>query len=122
MRYTALILVLAFAGCAPITERVDQSLSLKPATSLPIVWHRASKNEVNSAYMQIHGKSKELGHLEGFFYVDKGICHIYAPDLDNADALDTLGHEVKHCFDGLWHGSKTELGETSQFYNVRTKW
>ena len=49
----------------------------------------------------------------GAAWWDGEVCHIYAPDIkvDVVDGkkvyprnkLDTLGHELKHCFDGPFH-------------------
>jgi hypothetical protein len=48
-----------------------------------------------------------------FFYRIRGcakwagnVCTIVAPDFkseDEREKMATLGHELKHCFDGSWH-------------------
>ena len=35
----------------------------------------------------------------GFKYFDGEVCHVFT----HADDLETLGHEVKHCFEGSFH-------------------
>lgn len=74
--------------------------------SIPIVWHRLE----GATTVFIKGQPVAV---KGFAKIREGVCHVYAPDspvqvvdgkrVYKYDQWATLGHEVKHCFDGSFH-------------------
>lgn len=93
----ALLILIVLTGCAAVDHE-----------AINIVWHRAEAKEASDAYVRVYGKPSGRAAL-GFYYWDGAQCHVYAPDTSSKSGvlngdMDTLGHEVKHCFDGLFHG------------------
>jgi hypothetical protein len=83
MRLLALLVALSLTACAGVGD-IEQR----------IVWHRAATGDL----LAICGEPDD----RGCSWRESGVCHVAAPDL-GGDTLTTLGHEVKHCFDGKWH-------------------
>ena len=93
-----LLIVVLLAGCAAPEREVNG-----------IVWHRAGAKETTVACFRVYGKVAGCEAVSGFYYWEGGRCHVYAPDTTSKSGvlngdMDVLGHEVKHCFDGLFHG------------------
>ena len=93
MRYLLLILL---TGCATVNEGVQ------------IMWHKTTNPAVDCA--NVHGKVSS--DTSGCYVWRQTVCHVYAPDppipIQNAAGYhrlqwSTLGHEIKHCFDGNFH-------------------
>lgn len=94
MKRALVVLTLALAGCAA-TPVADHAVSVR--------WVKVS--QPNSVCRALAPRT--------VFFVIKGCavwtadsCTIYARDargVHDRDALTTLGHELKHCFDGHWH-------------------
>lgn len=78
------LVVALLLGCASVGEQ-------------RIVWHKASDSD-------LHALCKD-DKVRGCAWRSGGACHVVAPDLSELSlfTLETLGHEVKHCFDGSWH-------------------
>lgn len=97
MRY---LLILLLAGCASTQD-----------AGIRIVWH---KLEGNTYRFETSGVGiKEGSEVRGFSRMVDGVCHVWASD-PQVEIVDgkrtfkhgqwaTLGHEVKHCFDGKFH-------------------
>ena len=81
-----------------------------------IVWHKTNSpwTECLAAYPNASRAIRaSLMNSQGCFVVREGVCHVYAPDPEfnpsragsgsEATIWWILGHEVKHCFDGLFH-------------------
>lgn len=75
--FLTLFLTLFLTGCATVGER-------------SIVWHKGDVLALCKT---------DNPRVQGCFWRGSGVCHVAAPDWD----FETLGHEVKHCFDGTWH-------------------
>lgn len=91
--------LLAFAtACATTTT---QSVSVR--------WERVALEDVHKVCAKQHGAGAiVLGHYRGCstWNRDAGVCTIWAPDFPEQkqrELMATLGHELKHCFDGPWH-------------------
>jgi hypothetical protein len=41
--------------------------------------------------------------IEGCSFPGNNVCTIYTPKVTS---MHTLGHEMRHCFQGAWHGNK----------------
>lgn len=82
---TRLLLILLFlTGCATPGEQ-------------RIVWHKASDLDLYTLC--------KSDTVRGCYWRSGGVCHVVAPDIGqwSPHTLETLGHEVKHCFDVSWH-------------------
>lgn len=82
MKVLAILLILS--GCATAGEQ-------------RIVWHKASDLDLYALC--------RATDVRGCYWRSGGACHVAAPDIGrwSPHTLETLGHEVKHCFDGAWH-------------------
>ena len=76
---------------------------------VPIVWIRT--DQAWHAVVQRHGGRINVNTLAFYTWHD-GICYVYAPDPPlgpgrayRAGQWASLGHEVKHCFDGNYHAA-----------------
>lgn len=100
-------LLLLAAGCA--TQSPDE---------VRVRWVRVPLEEIHRVCAQQQGRNPTvIGHNAACanFNRDAGYCVIYAADytekLGMSSASDrreralmaSLGHELKHCFDGPWH-------------------
>ena len=91
-----LILLMLLAGCA--------SNPIPPQGGIPvsIMWHKTTLPLLIREGNRYHT-------LNGRFQMINGVCHVWAPDPPVANRAytmgqwGTLGHEIKHCFDGLFH-------------------
>jgi len=101
MRY--LLLLLLLSGCAQAPTTIYDTETTKPVT---IVWHKTEN--AWAAYVKERGGRLDAT-TNGFYLIRDGTCHIYAPDPKVIDRKytnsqwATLGHEIKHCFDGRFH-------------------
>lgn len=92
--------VVLLSGCA--------STPRAPQKDFTVVWHRTSSTTVADAFCQ---PSKRSGRpsfkpLLGCQYWTVGnVCHVVSYELD----METLGHELRHCFDGQFHNQNGEL-------------
>ena len=84
----AIILATTLAGCQ----------TFPPKENIQIVWHRS-----DNAEFQCSTKAAAHKALVGCQYWVGMVCHVVAPDGTDDEALQILGHETKHCFDGGWH-------------------
>jgi hypothetical protein len=97
--------LLALPGCAnqPTTDYDTET-----TREVRIVWHKTEKAWA-VVVRQYGAKLHNVWHSNGTYVVMNGVCHVYAPDppLKNGEYVNgqwgTLGHEVKHCFDGQFH-------------------
>lgn len=74
------------------------SCATPPAPVQSVAWVRASSVEDATRLC------KRPYSVLGCQWRKDGICYVVAMDY-GGDTLTTLGHELKHCFDGSWHGS-----------------
>ena len=75
-------------------------------TLVSIIWHKSQ-----SQVIRLHDGKTIL--LNGRYQMINGVCHVWAPDPPisiingkrtyELNQWGTLGHEVKHCFDGRFH-------------------
>jgi hypothetical protein len=76
----------------------------KLRTSVKVEW--VTVDDVRKACSD---ESQKRGHpginfnIEGCSFPDNNLCIIYTP---KATSMHTLGHELRHCFQGKWHGNK----------------
>jgi hypothetical protein len=73
--------------------------------SVTIHWRKVTSpdqycRQVNRGMSQRHPADKEIFLGCAHWNTTKSECTIVTGLKDN---LDTIGHEVKHCFDGDWH-------------------
>lgn len=95
------ILLLILAGCAaqPVNDE----------RAVPVVWHRVNSEAEILVICKERGTVGYARSLNGCYRRENGVCHIYAPDPPMKDGQyvkgqwGTLGHEIKHCFDGRFH-------------------
>ena len=98
MKLAAICTALALSACATTTP---QSVSVR--------WVRVALEDVHNVCAKQHGAGAiVLGHYRGCstWNRDAGVCTIWAPDFPEQkqrELMATLGHELKHCFDGAWH-------------------
>ena len=96
--YAMLLLV----GCA------THAASDVGTQEIKIVWHKTDQAWKDAVKLRGIRLEKAL-EINGFYFLENGICHVYAPDPPmqgdkySVGQWGTLGHEVKHCFDGLFH-------------------
>jgi hypothetical protein len=89
------LLILLLAGCATTDDYVK------------VKWHRIP-DEPTTRFDKRIGHSKET-KVNGFARMVDGVCHVFAPDPPMVEGKyvfgqwGTLGHEIKHCFDGSFH-------------------
>jgi hypothetical protein len=98
-RYLLLLAGLLLTGCAvPAPVR----------TSGPVVeveWVRA-KSLDDVVQLCNHGlKTLQYVNISGCQWYAGARCYVVAMDY-GGETLTTLGHELKHCFDGAWHSQK----------------
>ena len=98
---------------------LPQMLAEKPdAKSVKVVWNKIPRDridalyietQVQSAFLATSGRRKVAAPLlavRGFFTYVADTCHVVVPD--QSDYTGTLGHEFKHCVDGLFHNEHGE--------------
>ena len=79
-----------------------------PTDGVRVIWHR-----MDSETMTMTSGDRRAFNVKGFAKKVDGVCHVWAPDspvtvvngkrvIDEA-RMATLGHEIKHCFDGSFH-------------------
>ena len=107
----SIILLLMLVSCVP---PYSPAWAQTEPIEIRIVWHRTFDAWKACVKLYPHMTGQML-LAEGCFHVTKdGVCHVYAPDKSTFEsrikkrdydyyAWAILGHEVKHCFDGLFH-------------------
>lgn len=105
MRY--LVVLLLTAGCAT-----------RPPDSVEVQWVRVPAEQIDKFCKDRAGRyATIIGHNRGCsqWNRDAGTCTIWSPDSNEKlgmsavgdrrqrEVMATLGHELKHCFDGPWH-------------------
>ncbi len=100
-------LLLAFAvmlsGCAGSNAMRDD------AGAIRVAWHRIPTDRVGLVCVSMQ-TARAAAWLErtritvhGCYRIVNQVCHIYAAEDSRA-----LGHELRHCFDGRWHGERLD--------------
>lgn len=79
-----LILTLFLTGCATRGDVVS------------VKWIRPASHD------ELKTLCDPLELVIGCQWYERGTCIVVSMDYAGPD-LETLGHEVKHCFDGKWH-------------------
>lgn len=98
----ALIIASLVSGCAIVAPAPNGA----PKT-VAVRWHKAkSQREVYDICSARYNllKSGAAFDVTGCFWHGDGACNVVS--IDSLEKLSTLGHEVKHCFDGEWHNFK----------------
>lgn len=107
MRYLsrplAAFFIVSFLGCATPRDSVGY---------IKVKWHRTDTAWRDAAKLRNVSIHQVVGAV-GAAWWDGEVCHIFSPDIKveivngekryPKDKLDTLGHELKHCFDGSFH-------------------
>lgn len=93
----AALAALVLSGCA--TPSPD---------AMSVRWVRVDQEEIHRVCAQEHGHAAiVIGKYRGCtrFSREARVCTIWAVDfaLTERERMATLGHELKHCFDGPWH-------------------
>jgi hypothetical protein len=94
LRYLALATLLLLNACATM------------GNSVSVVWHKVTPAEAREICTRFVGPAAFGNFWRGCAVVKSGTCTIYAPDfslITQREQMATLGHELKHCFDGAWH-------------------
>jgi transcriptional regulator with XRE-family HTH domain len=90
--------LLALAACATPSPN-----------TVTVKWVRVSQEEINKVCADKHGRDAiVIGYYRGCstWNRDAATCTIWAvdfPETKQRELMATLGHELKHCFDGPWH-------------------
>lgn len=87
------ILGIKLATAAPVKPGLADPSALRDAKF--VVWIRPATLE---SVREICENPRALGCQRW----KNGVCYVVAMDY-GGDTLTTLGHELKHCFDGDWH-------------------
>ena len=97
--------LLALAACA--TPTVAPGAGAAAPREMRIVWHRTDTAWADEV-REFGGKINT--DTTAFYRVINGVCHVWAPDPPlepgrryRANQWASLGHEIKHCFDGAFH-------------------
>lgn len=90
MTRSMLFLALVLAGCAAPDR--EGYVKLK--------WHKSDNPYQDARRLRLNVGPEDM-EMTGFHTFDGEVHHVFAPDNAN---LCTLGHEVKHAFDGSFHG------------------
>lgn len=97
IRFIVLSIMLCVTGCASVepASTVAEQVT-RPVT---IVWHKTDKAWLHFSHQ--YPWLRDAGKTAGFYKILDGVCHVWAPD--DPLRFNVFGHEVKHCFDGLFH-------------------
>lgn len=90
-----LVLVVAFiTGCAapPVSFTTSEG---------KIVWHKGTLRDIQYHCTGGNIKDPSFQWTLGCYIMIDNVCHVYSQDTEKG--MYTLGHEVKHCFDGHYH-------------------
>lgn len=87
---------MALCGCAAPTKFTTQSGTVQ--------WHKGSLDQVQLECANHNIKARHIFNILGCYRIADNVCHIYS--VDSPEQMSTLGHELKHCFDGHFHDSK----------------
>lgn len=94
----AIASVLLWAGCA--TRSPDH---------VTVKWVRVGQDEIHRVCAQRQGHNPTVigrNRACAIYNRDAGFCTIWASDfidVRDRELMASLGHELKHCFDGPWH-------------------
>lgn len=88
--------------------------SLPAPDPIEISWVRLAPGDIRAVCAPVRGSVPSWVEIRGCHVKLGRVCYVIAPDPDlTRDALgrrtyardqwSTLGHEVKHCYDGLFH-------------------
>lgn len=90
---TRLLLILSLAGCATVRTA---------GPAVEVEWLRA-KSLDDVVQLCNHDKKRlQYVNISGCQWYSGTRCYVVAMDY-GGETLTTLGHELKHCFDGAWH-------------------
>jgi len=93
-------IVLATAVAAPFARPA------LPKGGIPVVWIRAKDwQEASIRCWELDGKPKHMDALNGCHRMGASGIH-YIVAVDSPAGLCTLGHELKHAYDGFYHPTK----------------
>lgn len=73
-----------------------------PPGGVRVYWHQVpDRAALVKRYQELHAGLANAMPFNGFYYHPQpsGVCHVVT-----ATAYAVLGHEIKHCFDGRFHG------------------
>jgi hypothetical protein len=92
----------------------ERRVETPEAKSVKVAWNRAAPGRLDQLYAESAERKNALYmtsarrrtappllSVRGFFTQAGDTCHVVVPDLP--DYVRTLGHESKHCVDGLFH-------------------
>ena len=94
--YLLLGAIFVIAGCAAIPSG---------GREVTIVWHRTKSHADADAICRRLLTNAPNQRIRGCSWDEGKICHIVSPEIrfvTDYKGQETLGHEVKHCFDGEW--------------------
>jgi len=93
------------SGAVLDTPRLDETRVPEFSKhNVDVMWIRVTRAEMIAAGLRIAGTSE----LDGFAIppVDNNKCVVFVVEEQNTNSLSlALGHEVLHCFYGIWHGT-----------------
>lgn len=96
------LLIIIGTGCASHFEP-EWDLSGKPLTVTTTLFQ--TERELNQHLMSRYGEA-QLSGTKGFAVASSnGECRIYALTSSSGPSNDTIGHELKHCLFGRYHGA-----------------
>lgn len=79
--------------------RATPASGTPPAGTVRLRWHRVpTPADAAARYDSLYRGLARPKY--GFFYLEAGLCHVVTA----RDGVPALGHELKHCVDGHFHG------------------
>lgn len=95
----AIIILLLLVGCAEVKPGAVQQVEWRKLTDQRAL-NDVCDNRVQPTSLGGIMRMKPAIAVDGCFKREANTCVIYTLDSTNHD---TLGHEVRHCFEGLFH-------------------
>ena len=91
---------LLITGCMTFNSNGQEKYNIFKPMKEPITLHIMSKEEINERW---GGRDIVHGFALWTEHGAKRNCRIFIPPLNDAEAIETLLHEIRHCQEGDFH-------------------
>lgn len=101
-RFTIALLAVACSACSTVpahNPNAQPKVSFENSVGL-VQWHKLTHEGVQ----QTCSTANDNWVYAACYKMVDNVCHVYSED--KPEAMAALGHELKHCFDGLFHDTK----------------